>query len=133
MDAFVPSWELVGRLGDDEVVVVDVRSEEELRNLPMQIPGAIRMSLEDIQAAPWSLPDDELIVLCDGGDGVFARRASRTLRMAGRRALVLKGGLSAWLHAGFPTERIMPRHPTAVRAAKQAASVSAAVALHGHG
>lgn len=132
MDAFVPSWELVGRLGDDEVVVVDVRSAEELRSLPMQIPGAIRMSFEDIQASPRTLPDDELIVLCDGGDGILARRASRVLRMAGRRALVLKGGLPAWLHAGFPTERIT-LGPTAARAASRSGSAQVPAALHGHG
>lgn len=109
MEAPIPPWELVSRLGDDEVVVVDCRSAEERQLVPLQIPGAVMMSVEDIRSSPWVLPDDELVIVYDGGDQRCAPRAARALLSAGRRAVVLDGGIRGWLEAGYPAERIRSR------------------------
>lgn len=110
MSVLIAPWELVGRLGEEEVVVVDCRSQEEWTLLPVQIPGALWMPVEEIRASPWTLPDDELIVLYDGStDGPRARAAQRILRHCGRRSVYLDGGLSAWLALGFPIESMRVR------------------------
>lgn len=113
MEPSVPAWALVERLGDDELVVVDVRGSEEARRIPLRIPGALRMSLQDIQDAPHTLPDDELIVLYDGDGGFLARRAWRVLQLSGRSATILEGGLQKWLTDGYPTESARSRRAAA--------------------
>ena len=107
MHAVIPAWDLLGRLGSDElVVVVDCRGSEEWERWPVQIPGALRFTLVEILETPWVLPDDELIVLYDAtGTSPTVRRAYSVLNLAGRTAAVLDGGLLSWLAAGFPTER----------------------------
>ncbi len=101
---------LLARLGEDELVVVDCRSVAERQLLPIQIPGAIQMTCEEIHASPLVLPDDELIVLYDqDGPSAGIRRAMRILELAGRSALALEGGLRGWLQHGFPTETRHPR------------------------
>jgi rhodanese-related sulfurtransferase len=107
MGSTIPPWELLGMLNDDEVVVVDCRPREEWGQKPVQIPGSLRMALEEILDAPGALPDDELIVLVDGADGAHARKAWRALLMSGRTAVCLRGGLNGWLSHGLPTERIL--------------------------
>ncbi len=96
---------LMASLGEDEVVVVDCRDDAGFDTLPLLIPGALRMSCEEIHATPLVLPDDELIVLYDA-DGVTTRcrRAIRILELAGRRAMGLEGGLRGWISHGYPTE-----------------------------
>ncbi|MBX5480882.1 MAG: rhodanese-like domain-containing protein [Myxococcaceae bacterium] len=110
MEPSVAAWDLVERLGDDEVVVVDIRRPEDSRRVPLQIPGAIRMTLQEIHDSPHTLPDDELIVLYDGDGGFLARRALRILQLAGRSAAILEGGLQKWLSGGYPTETVRTRY-----------------------
>ena len=107
MEAAIPSWDLLSRLGDEDVVVVDCRSLDEAERWPIQIPGSLRMTLQEIVDAPWALPDDELIVLFDAnGNGSALRRAHQVLIHSGRSAVMLLEGLRGWLAAGFPTERM---------------------------
>ena len=128
MHAVIPPWDLLGRLGSDEVVVVDCRSSEEWERWPAQIPGALRLTLVEILETPWVLPDDELIVLYDGaGASPTVRRAYSILTLAGRTAAVLDGGLLAWLAGGFPTER------RGARIAEKTREQPELVAAEGHG
>jgi rhodanese-related sulfurtransferase len=113
MESSIPGLDVLELLGDDEVVVVDCRSREDWRFVPLQIPGALRMGLEEILESPSALPDDELIVLCDGTDGTRARRAWRALLLAGRTAVCLRGGLREWIRRGYPTEEITSRPASA--------------------
>ncbi|MFL5321671.1 MAG: rhodanese-like domain-containing protein [Myxococcaceae bacterium] len=102
----IPCSELLMRLGDDEVLVLDCREDGEWALSELQIPGALRMNLHELQHGVTALPDDELIVICgDKPDGADARRAWRMITAANRRAVCLHGGLHAWIAAGFPTER----------------------------
>ena len=93
-------------LGDDEVCVVDCRDDDAWNLFELHIPGALHITLRELSEASSFLPDDELIVLagCEP-DGSDARRASRLLRLRGRSAVCLSGGLHAWVHGGYPTER----------------------------
>jgi rhodanese-related sulfurtransferase len=98
--------ELVRQLGDDEVLIIDIRSPEEWDALELHIPGALRMGLDELSENPHVLPDDELIVLYGWApDCTNARRARRQLRLSGRMAVCLVGGLQSWVSSGYPTER----------------------------
>jgi rhodanese-related sulfurtransferase len=98
--------ELYSRLGDDEVLVLDVRRDEEWRQYEVHIPGALRMTPEEVAEYSGTLPDDELIVLCSlNGDPSEVRRAFRQLRLRGRIAVYLEGGLRAWVSEGYPIDR----------------------------
>jgi rhodanese-related sulfurtransferase len=106
VELLISCSELYDRLGDDDVLVVDVRSEADWERLPVHVPGALRLAPEELGAAIEMLPDDELIALCGtAGAESDARRASHLLRRAGRMARVLAGGLHAWILSGLPTER----------------------------
>lgn len=106
MEPCIDCSELFMRLGDDEVLVLDCRDLEEWNRFELQIPGALKMSVQEVSQLAHVLPDDELIVVCGcAPDGSDARRASRLLRMRGRMAVTLTGGLRAWIEHGYPTER----------------------------
>src|SRR4051794_20272692 len=65
----IPCSELLMRLGDDEVLVLDCREDGQWLT-ELQIPGALRMSLAELPHGVHALPDDELIVVCgDKADG----------------------------------------------------------------
>jgi rhodanese-related sulfurtransferase len=95
------------RLYDDELLVVDCRENAGDPLEGRAIPGALPMSLFELAQEGESLPEDELIVLCGTApDGSDARCAYRLLRLKGRDAVCLKGGLREWVAAGYPTERV---------------------------
>lgn len=106
MEPSIDCRDLFLKLGDDEVLVLDCRDESDWERYQFQIPGALRMTLRELREAAHSLPDDELIVLCGlAEDGADVKRAYRQLRLRGRTAVRLEGGLRAWVANGFPTER----------------------------
>lgn len=108
MEPVIDSRDLYLRLGDDELLVIDCREEEDWVVSPFRIPGALRMPLAELSEAAHALPDDELIVLCGAShDCSDARRAWRILRLHELDAVCLSGGLPAWVRAGYPTE---PHH-----------------------
>jgi rhodanese-related sulfurtransferase len=109
MEPLIEPRDLYLRLGDDEVLVIDCREEEAWSELPVRIPGALKMTLHELSEAHHVLPDDELIILCGADpDGSDARSAWRILRLHDRDAVCLRGGLHGWIGAGYPTE---PHHP----------------------
>lgn len=112
MDPQIQCSDLYERLGDEELLVVDCRSSEDWRTLPEHIPGALRLEVGELADAVDALPEDELIVLCGcSPDGADIRRALHLLRLKGRAAVCLGGGLLAWRAQGYPIER--HEHPAA--------------------
>jgi rhodanese-related sulfurtransferase len=97
--------DLLLRLGDDEVLVLDCRPDDQWHSLDVRIPGALWIASEELVHAAQALPDDELIVVYGTSRDTHARRACRMLRLRGFDAVMLDGGLSAWISLGFPTER----------------------------
>jgi sulfur-carrier protein adenylyltransferase/sulfurtransferase len=83
--------ELARRMGSDAVpLLVDVRAAEE--RATGTIAGSVRP--EDLP------PDAPVVVVC--ASGVRATAWARTARAAGRDAVVLDGGITAWQREGHP-------------------------------
>jgi rhodanese-related sulfurtransferase len=105
MEPSIPCWQLLLRLGEDELLVLDCRPREERGALAVQIPGALTVTEQELDEDPDLIPDDELVVIYDGEqDGHLARQMWRRLHRHGRSAVWLRGGIEAWVAAGYPVE-----------------------------
>ena len=99
----VDSSDLLERLRDGSVVVLDVRPEEEYR--AGHIPGALSVPVDALEAALKTLPRDrEMVAYCRGPYCVFSDEAVAFLRARGYRARRLRQGLPDWRAAGMPVE-----------------------------
>ena len=100
----VDAAELMERLSDEGVVVLDVRPEEEYQ--AGHIPGALSVPVDALEAALQTLPrDQEMVAYCRGPYCVFSDEAVAFLRARGYRARRLRQGLPDWRAAGMPMER----------------------------
>ena len=101
----VGATELMERLSDGSVVVLDVRPEEEY--LAGHIPGAISVPVDALEDAlqTQTLPKDrEIVAYCRGPYCVFSDEAVALLVARGYRARRLGQGLPDWQAAGMPVE-----------------------------
>jgi rhodanese-related sulfurtransferase len=99
----VDATELMERLSDEGVIVLDVRPEEEYR--AGHIPGALSVPVDGLEAALQALPKDrEIVAYCRGPYCVFSDEAVALLRSRGYRARRLRQGLPDWRAAGMPME-----------------------------
>ena len=99
----VDAAELMERLSDGNVVVLDVRPEEEYR--VGHIPGALSVPVDALEAALQTLPrDQEMVAYCRGPYCVFSDEVVALLRSRGYRARRLRQGLPDWRAAGMPVE-----------------------------
>jgi rhodanese-related sulfurtransferase len=99
----VDAAELMERLNDGSVIVLDVRPEEEYR--AGHIPGALSVPVDALEAALQTLPRDrEIVAYCRGPYCVFSDEAVALLGSRGFRARRLRQGLPDWRAAGFPVE-----------------------------
>ena len=99
----VDSSDLLERLRDGSVVVLDVRPEEEYR--AGHISGALSVPVDALEAALKTLPRDrEVVAYCRGPYCVFSDEAVAFLRARGYRARRLRQGLPDWRAAGMPVE-----------------------------
>lgn len=103
----VEATELMERLGDGSVVVLDVRPAEEYR--AGHIPGALSVPLEALEAALLTLPrDKDVVAYCRGPYCVFSDEVVRALSVRGYRASRLADGFPEWRAAGYPVESGVP-------------------------
>ncbi|HET8674101.1 MAG TPA: metalloregulator ArsR/SmtB family transcription factor [Thermoleophilaceae bacterium] len=87
--------ELVERLARGDVVLIDVRPEEEFA--AGHIEGARSVPLEELEQRLADLPADrEVVAYCRGPFCAYAHEAVRTLRAAGREARRLEEGWPEW-------------------------------------
>jgi rhodanese-related sulfurtransferase len=87
--------ELTTRLRKGDVVLIDVRPQEEFD--AEHIDGAISVPIDELAERLAELPDDaEIVAYCRGALCVFAHQAVRQLEEAGRPARVLAGGWPEW-------------------------------------
>jgi rhodanese-related sulfurtransferase len=99
----VDATELMERLSDGSVVVLDVRPGEEYR--AGHIPGALSVPVDALEAALQTIPKDrELVAYCRGPYCVFSDEAVALLRARGYRARRLRQGMPDWRAAGMPVE-----------------------------
>ena len=87
--------ELVARLGRGDVVLVDVRPEEEFA--AGHIDGARSIPLDELEQRLAELPAGrEVVAYCRGPFCAYAHEAVRRLRAAGRSARRLEEGWPEW-------------------------------------
>lgn len=93
---------LLERLRQGDVVVVDVRPEEEFA--AGHIEGARSIPLEELERRLAELPPDrEVVAYCRGPFCAYAHEAVRKLNDAGRRASRLEDGWPEWRLAQLGT------------------------------
>jgi rhodanese-related sulfurtransferase/DNA-binding MarR family transcriptional regulator len=97
----VAPGELLRRMRDDQVLVLDVRPQPEYA--AGHIPGAVSIPHDQLAARLAELPAGaDIIAYCRGRYCVFAPDAVRLLRARGFSARPLDGGLPDWRLAGLP-------------------------------
>ena len=95
--------ELLQRLADDRVIVLDVRPALEFRQ--GHIAGACSIPVDELAERISEIPADRTVVAyCRGQYCVFADEAVELLSAQGRHALRLTTGYPDWAAAGLPTE-----------------------------
>ncbi len=99
--------------------VIDVRSPQEYA--AGHLRGAVNIPVAEL---PWrraELPSGQVLTVCSTGSRAW--RAAESLGAAGRTALCLTGGTTAWAAAGLPLARGPdPGHRPAPRAAGRVAA-----------
>jgi rhodanese-related sulfurtransferase len=87
--------ELVARLAEGDVVLVDVRPAEEFA--AGHIEGARSIPLDELEQRLAELPEDaEIVAYCRGPYCAYAHEAVRRLRESGRSARRLEEGWPEW-------------------------------------
>ncbi|NUW39483.1 ArsR/SmtB family transcription factor [Nonomuraea rhodomycinica] len=93
--------ELLRRIQDGDVTVIDVRPREEYA--AGHIPGALSIPVDELLDRLAELPEDGTVVAyCRGAYCVFAHDAVRALTGQGRRAVRLEDGMLEWRLAELP-------------------------------
>lgn len=95
----ITTVELAERLEEEDVVLLDVRPEDEFRE--GHIPRARSVPVDQLEQRLGELPKDrEIVAYCRGPYCVFSDQAVQTLREAGYRARRLSEGLPDWTAEG---------------------------------
>ena len=93
--------ELLARMSDGLVTILDVRPEDEFAN--GHLPGAINVPLSQLRKRLAEFaPGQEIVAYCRGPWCVLAFEAVALLRQEGLKASRLDGGLPEWKIAGLP-------------------------------
>lgn len=99
----IPRAELLERVRDGMVTVLDVRPPEEYA--AGHVPGAINIPLSELEERLGELDkNQEVVAYCRGPHCVLAFDAVAQLREKGRLARRLEDGYPEWKTAGLPTE-----------------------------
>lgn len=99
----IEAEELLLRLGEDQVILLDVRPSEEYA--AGHLPQAVSVPLADLEARLQELPlDKEIVAYCRGPYCVFADEAVALLRARGYQARRLEQGVPDWRLRGLPIE-----------------------------
>lgn len=92
--------ELLAKLEDETVTVLDVRPEDEFRL--GHIPGAVNIPIERLKQSLSELPKDrEIVAYCRGPYCVFSFEAEAVLRKQGFNVRRLDQGFPQWKAAGL--------------------------------
>ncbi|TNC96080.1 MAG: ArsR family transcriptional regulator [Stygiobacter sp.] len=99
--------ELLARIREHSVIVLDVRPEEEF--LAGHLPGALNIPVKELERRLRELPSNcEVVAYCRGEYCLYAYDAVAALRGFGYRARRLADGFPEWRMAGLPIE-LAPR------------------------
>jgi rhodanese-related sulfurtransferase len=104
----IDKQELLRRLHEESVVILDVRPELEYHQ--GHIPAALSMPLSALEQRLHELPRDrEVVAYCRGPYCVFADHAVQVLRNHGFQARRLSEGFPEWRAAGYPSMTEQPQ------------------------
>lgn len=96
--------ELLQRIRDDLVTVLDVRPADEFS--VGHLPGAVNIPFGELEVRLAELdPDHEIVAYCRGPWCVLSFEAVAALRARGFKVRRLEDGLPEWRAAGLPVER----------------------------
>jgi rhodanese-related sulfurtransferase/biotin operon repressor len=99
----IGAHEVLRRLSDDQIVLLDVRPAEEYE--ASHLPQARSIPVTELEARLAELPvDKEIVAYCRGPYCVFADEAVALLRTRGYQAHRLAEGLPDWRALGLPIE-----------------------------
>ncbi len=99
----VPRAELLARVREGLVTVLDVRPPEEYA--AGHVPGAVNIPLAELEQRLEELGQgQEIVAYCRGPHCVLAYEAVARLRAQGREARRLEDGYPEWLAEGLPVE-----------------------------
>jgi rhodanese-related sulfurtransferase len=97
--------DLVSRLHDGLVTVLDVRPEDEFKR--GHLPGALSIPLAELERRLAELPTDrEVVAYCRGPYCVLSFEAVAALRARGYFVRRLEDGYPEWKAAGLPVEAV---------------------------
>ena len=97
----IDQHELLRRMADGEVVVIDARPYVEYRQ--GHIAGAISIPIDELADRLKELPtSQEIVAYCRGPYCVYADQAVQLLHSRGRIAFRLEDGYPEWVVAGLP-------------------------------
>ena len=100
----VPATELLDRVRNDLVTVLDVRPPEEYQS--GHVPGAINIPLSELEKHLDELDSEqEVVAYCRGPHCVLAFEAVARLREKGINARRLQDGFPEWKASGLPVEQ----------------------------
>jgi rhodanese-related sulfurtransferase/DNA-binding transcriptional ArsR family regulator len=100
----IPREELLRRVRDGLVTVIDVRPPEEYA--AGHVPGAVNVPLDTLENQLKDLnTDQEIVAYCRGPHCVLAYDAVEQLRKRGIKARRLEDGYPEWKLAGLPIEQ----------------------------
>lgn len=100
----IPRVELLQRVRDGMVTILDVRPNEEYA--AGHVPGALNVPLKELEQQLEKLPrDQEVVAYCRGPYCILAFEAVARLREKGFEARRLEDGFPEWQHAGLPVEK----------------------------
>ena len=100
----IPRSELLDRVRDGLVTVIDVRPPEEYA--AGHVPGAVNIPLSELEEKLAELGDaQEVVAYCRGPHCVLAFDAVARLRKKGLKARRLEDGYPEWKTAGLPVEQ----------------------------
>jgi len=101
----IPRSELMARVKDGLVTVLDVRPPEEYA--AGHVPGAVNIPLHELEQRLGELgKDQEVVAYCRGPHCVLAFDAVARLREKGMKARRLEDGYPEWQVAGLPVEKV---------------------------
>jgi rhodanese-related sulfurtransferase len=89
-------------------ILVDVRTQSDYDTSPLRLPGAVRLSPEEVDGGRVDLTAEkaQVLVLYDTTpEEVTSARVAQVLRQRGwKDARILKGGLGGWTNSRLPVE-----------------------------
>lgn len=99
----ITSKELLERLREGAVTLLDVRAEDEFAL--GHLPGAFNIPSEELEKRFKELPKDrEIVAYCRGPYCVMSVEATVSLAQKGYKVSRLSNGFPDWFEAGFPIE-----------------------------